>query len=115
MDLPAGLGLRLGIVAAALAAWFGTQKLLGRRPSPGAAPPDLLHRGTAPLHAALLARPRAAARVLAVSSALVDALGLFVVGAGLLGPSFRPLVALFAVFGLRQACQGSWSSASRRG
>jgi membrane-associated phospholipid phosphatase len=100
-----GIGIRLGTVAAALAAWFGTQRLLGRRPSPGEAAPDVLHRWSAPLHGALVARPRAADRLLVVSSAFVDALGLYVLGAGLLGPSFRPLVALFAVFSLRQVCQ----------
>jgi len=105
MEGAASVAVRFGIVAAALGVWYGTQKLLGKRPSSGEAPPDLLHRRTARLHAALVARPRGADRLLVVSSALVDALGLYVLAAGLLGPTFRPLVALFAVFSLRQLCQ----------
>ena len=106
MTLPPDLPWRGGIVALSLALWFGTQALLARRPVPaGGAPGDRLHDWTAPLHARLAAHPRAADRVLAASSLVVDLLGLFLLGAALLGPSFRPFLSLGLLFALRQVCQ----------
>lgn len=97
--------IRLAVVAGALLLWFWTQRLLGRRPPPEGTVGDRVHGWTAGLHARLLARPRAADATLAASSLLIDAVGLSLVAASLLGPTFRPFLALLVVFTLRQACQ----------
>jgi hypothetical protein len=104
----ADAGLRAGLVALGLGAWYGSQRLLGRRPAkPADRPADPVHRLTAGLHARLAARPRAADAVLIGSSALVDLFGLALVASALLGPSFRPFLALGMLFALRQACQAA--------
>jgi hypothetical protein len=106
VTFPPDLAWRGGIVAVSLVLWFGTQALLARRAFPASgAIRDRLHDWTAPLHARLVARPRAADGVLLVSSLVVDLLGLLLLGAGLLGPSFRPFLALALLFALRQVCQ----------
>lgn len=105
MTSAAESGLRAGVVVAALVLWFWTQKLLARRPDPGGSVGDRLHEWTAPLHRWLAARPLAADRTLAVSSALVDLFGLYLLGAAVLGPTIRPFLALAALFALRQVCQ----------
>lgn len=97
--------IRAAVVAGALLLWFWTQRLLGRRAPPAGAVGDRVHAWTAGLHARLLAHPRAADGTLIASSLLIDAIGLSLVGAALLGPTFRPFLALFVVFSLRQACQ----------
>lgn len=97
--------IRPAVVAAALLLWFWTQRLLGRRPAPEGSVGDRVHGWTAGLHARLLARPRAADATLVASSLLIDAVGLSLVAASLLGPTFRPFLALIVVFTLRQACQ----------
>jgi membrane-associated phospholipid phosphatase len=97
--------IRLAVVAGALLLWFWTQRLLGRRPAPAGAVGDRVHEWTAGLHARLLANPGAADGTLVASSLLIDAVGLSLVGAALLGPTFRPFLALLVVFSLRQACQ----------
>ncbi|HEY4588885.1 MAG TPA: phosphatase PAP2-related protein, partial [Thermoanaerobaculia bacterium] len=51
-------------------------------------------------------RPRAANALLIVTSALIDLLGLFLIGQAIFGPSARPFVGLLILFGLRQLCQG---------
>ena len=106
MTLPPDLLPRAGIVAGALVLWFGSQRLLARRADPaGGAPSDRLHAWTAPLHARLAANPRSADALLVATSVGVDLFGLFLVGSALLGPSFRPFLALAVLFALRQVCQ----------
>jgi len=97
--------IRAAIVAGALLLWFWTQRLLGRRPPPAGTVGDRVHAWTAGLHARLLAHPRAADGTLIASSLLIDVIGISLVAAALLGPTFRPFLALFVVFSLRQACQ----------
>jgi membrane-associated phospholipid phosphatase len=99
------VALRAGVAVAALGLWFWTQKLLGARKPPGGTRRDLLHGWTAPLHRRLEGSPRAADAVLIASSACVDLLGLWLLGSAILGPTFRPFVALGSLFALRQACQ----------
>jgi hypothetical protein len=41
-----------------------------------------------------------------VTSAIIDVLGLFLLGSAIFGPSFRPFLGLAIVFVLRQLCQG---------
>lgn len=101
---PMVLTARLTTVALALALWFQTQALIGsRRDEDGIV--DRLHRWSAPWNAALWARPRLANRILIGSTACIDAFGLFLIGAGMLGPTLRPFVALLILFGFRQLCQ----------
>jgi membrane-associated phospholipid phosphatase len=106
VSVDAVTGLRAVAVAAGLALWFGTQRLLtGRTPS-GEGIGDRMHQWTAPLHDRLAAKPHAADAVLIASSAGIDCFGLSLLGSALLGPTFRPFLSLFALFLLRQLCQG---------
>src|SRR5258705_306053 len=43
---------------------------------------------------------------LIASSAVIDLLGLFLLGAAIFGPTFRPFVGLLLLYALRQLCQG---------
>jgi hypothetical protein len=67
---------------------------------------DRLHDWSAPVHAWLVANPRAANATLIATSAFIDLFGLYLIGAAVFGSTFRPFVALLLVFGLRQTCQG---------
>jgi hypothetical protein len=106
-DLPAWptLGLRLLIIACALAAWFATQRLIGRRSAPAESMDDALHRLTAPANAWLHRQPRAADALLVASSLWIDVVTLFVLAKALLGPDFAPFWGLLGLFAARQACQ----------
>jgi hypothetical protein len=97
-------GLRAGIIVLALAGWFLSQSLIGSRRGDGAIG-DGIHDLTAPLHRYLTGHPRCANAILMLSSALIDALGLFLIAASIFGPSIRPFAALLALFMMRQACQ----------
>ena len=98
--------LRASLVAGSLVAWFWTQSLLGQRAAAEGKIGDTLLDLTAPLNRYLRERPRAANALLIVTSALIDLLGLFLVGQAIFGPSARPFVGLLILFGLRQLCQG---------
>ena len=98
--------LRALLVAAALAAWFWTQALIGRRAFPEGRIGDALLAWTAPLNRHFLEHPAQADRLLIATSALIDLLGLFLVGMAVFGPSLRPFIGLVLLFALRQLCQG---------
>lgn len=98
--------LRASLVAGSLVVWFWTQSLLGQRAAAEGRIGDTLLDLTAPLNRYLRERPRAANALLIVTSALIDLLGLFLVGQAIFGPSARPFVGLLILFGLRQLCQG---------
>jgi hypothetical protein len=98
-------GVRAVVTVLALGAWFGTQALIGARGFPAAGMGDAVHEWTAPLHGFLLEHARAADALLIVSSAFIDAFGVFLLAAGVFGRSIRPLLALLMLFGLRQLCQ----------
>jgi hypothetical protein len=99
-------GLRAAAIAGGLVLWFLTQRLLAARMPEGAGIGDRTHDWSAPLHAWLAARPRAADAVLIASSAAIDLLGVWLLGSALLGPSIRPFLSLFALYLARQVCQG---------
>ena len=113
---PAGVGnqhpprvpwwFRLLLVIAGLAAWFGTQALIGRRgfPEDGKIG-DLVLTWTAPVHAILLANPPWSRALLIVSSALIDALGIFLLVRSVFGPTIRPFLGLLLLLGMRQIMQ----------
>jgi hypothetical protein len=99
-------GLRAALIAGGLALWFLTQRLLaGRTPETGGIG-DRAHAWSAPLHALLAARPRAANAVLIASSAVIDLFGVWLLGSALLGPTIGPFLSLFFLYLLRQVCQG---------
>jgi hypothetical protein len=98
--------LRAALVVVGLAAWFATQSLIGARPDSGGRIGDALLDWTAPAHAWLVEHPGAADRLLIVSSAIIDLLGLLLLGRAIFGPSVRPFLALVILFALRQICQG---------
>ncbi len=97
--------LRLLVAGIVLALWFWTQSLIGARDAPASGIADALHNLTAGLNSYFSQNSRAANTVLVVSSALIDALGLFLVGRWLLGGSIRPFLGLFLLMALRQLMQ----------
>lgn len=105
MDVPQWL-LRTLLVSLSLVAWFWTQALIAKRAFPEDRIGDRLLDLTAPLNRFLHEHPRWANRVLIFTSALIDALGLFLVIFAIAGPSIRPFLGLLILFALRQACQG---------
>lgn len=105
VDSPLLCSLRICFVAGALGLWFWSQRAISRKAPAGNAIRDMMHEWTAPLHAWLEARPRAANGTLIVTSACIDLFGLFLLGSAILGPTLRPFLALILVFVLRQFCQ----------
>jgi hypothetical protein len=96
---------RLVLVILGLAAWFGTQKLIGQRAFPEHGIGDKLLEWSAPANDFLHEHPPWANGLLIVSSALIDALGIFLLTRSIFGPTIRPLLGLLLLFGLRQICQ----------
>jgi len=105
LRLPA-IGLRAGIITVALAAWFWTQSLIARKAAPKDGIGDVIHELTAPWNRCFSAHPRAANAALIISSGFIDTIGLFLIGAALLGSTFAPFLAILILFALRQLCQG---------
>jgi len=100
-----GLLLRFFVTGMVLALWFWTQSLIGARTVPLSGIGDALHNLTAGLNAYFAQDSRAANALLVVSSALIDALGLFLLGRWLSGGSVRPFLGLFLLMTLRQLMQ----------
>jgi hypothetical protein len=97
--------LSRGIVAAiGIAAWFGTQSLLASRGFP-AGIGDGLHILFNPLTEWLAHHELPANVLLIVTSAVIDGLGCYLLLSGVIGPTVRPLLGLFLLFGLRQLSQ----------
>jgi hypothetical protein len=94
--------LLTGIV---LALWFWTQSLIGARTAPAAGIGDALHSLTGGLNSYFAQNAGAANALLIVSSGLIDALGLFLLGRWLFGGSVRPFLGLFLLMTLRQLMQ----------
>jgi hypothetical protein len=96
---------RAVLMVVMLVAWFWSQALIGSRGFPAGAMGDAVHTWTAPLHDWLVTHEGAANVLLIVSSAFIDAFGVFLLGAGIFGRTVRPLLGLFMLFALRQVCQ----------
>src|SRR5690349_427927 len=103
---PATFALRLAVTLAALALWFWTQSLLGARPAQVNSIGDGLHQLTASANAWFHAHPHAANALLVASSALIDALALFLLLRWLFGTTVRPFLGLVLLMALRQSVQG---------
>jgi hypothetical protein len=100
-----GVLLRFLVAAIVLALWFWTQSLIGARTAPVSGIGDALHNLTAGFNAYFAQNTSAANTLLIVSSALVDALGLFLLGRWLFGGTIRPFLGLFLLMALRQLMQ----------
>lgn len=98
---------RVLLTALALGIWFWTQSLLAHRAPPTSSTGigDALHNLTAGLNAYFYNSPSAANALLIVSSALIDALGVFLLARWFFGPSVRPFLGLVVLLGLRQIMQ----------
>lgn len=96
---------RLAVTGIVLALWFWTQSLIGARTPPASGIGDGLHNLTAGLNSYFGQNARAANALLIVSSALIDGLGLFLLGRWLWGGSVRPFLGLFLLMALRQVMQ----------
>ena len=99
-------GARLLLVVAGLAAWFYTQSLIGQRSLTNGRIGDGILEATSEIHAFLLVNGPWRNGLLVASSAVIDLLGIFLLGNAILGRSFRPFLGLLMLFGLRQLCQG---------
>jgi hypothetical protein len=96
---------RLLVTGIVLALWFWTQSLIGARVAPASGIGDGLHNLTTGLNSYFAQNIRAANALLIVSSALIDALGLFLLARWLFGGSVRPFLGLFLLMALRQVMQ----------
>jgi len=96
---------RLLVTGIVLTLWFWTQSLIGARVAPASGIGDGLHNLTAGLNSYFAQNLRAANALLILSSALIDALGLFLLGQWLFGGSVRPFLGLFLLMALRQVMQ----------
>ena len=99
------LALRILVTIAALAVWFWTQALLGARTAPSAPIGDGLHKLTASLNAYFQSAPGAANALLIVSSALIDAIAIFLLGSWIFAGRLRPFLGLGILLVTRQMVQ----------
>lgn len=97
--------LRMAVVAAALVAWFWSQKLIAAKSGGGQGIVDGVHRLTRGLHGYFSGNAKAADQALIVSSLFIDIMGLSLIAMALFGPSFSPFLGILIVFGLRQVSQ----------
>lgn len=105
MNLLTHYGVRVGFVALALVVWFWSQRLIASKAPVNNGVGDRIHDWSASLHAWLLSHTRATDLTLIITSALVDAFGVFLLASAIFGPSVQPFIAIFIVFALRQICQ----------
>jgi hypothetical protein len=99
------LALRVLLTAIVLAIWFWTQSLIGAKTAPATGVGDLLHSATANWNAYFARTPAAANFLLISSSAIIDALGLFLLARWLFGGTIRPFFGLLVLMALRQVMQ----------
>ena len=100
-----GILLRFVVAAIVLGLWFWTQSLLGARIAPPNGIGDAVHNWTAGLNSYFSQNLGAANALLILSSALIDALGLFLLARWLFGGTVRPFLGLFLLIALRQLMQ----------
>jgi membrane-associated phospholipid phosphatase len=96
--------LRVAATIAALGLWFWTQALIGSR-APSAGIDDGLHNLFAGLNSYLGQHASTADALLIASSALIDALGLFLLAEWIFAGRVRPFLGLILLLGLRQVVQ----------
>lgn len=108
-------GVRAGLVVLGLAGWFWTQRLIARRRWPQSGLSDAVHEWTEPVNRFLRGHPGWTDTLLIATSAVIDALGLFLLGSAIVGPTIRPFLGLFILYVLRQVCQGLCALPEPRG
>ena len=99
------VAVRIVITVIALLVWFWTQSMIGGRKFGSAGIGDGLHTWLAPLNSYLSGHVRTANLLLIASSAIIDLLGIFLLGSWILGRSLRPFLGLVILLGLRQVMQ----------
>ena len=97
--------LRLMVTGIVLALWFCSQSLIGSRTAPASGIGDAVHNLTAGLNSYFSQNPGAANALLVVSSAFIDALGLFLLARWFVERSVRPFLGLVLLLALRQIMQ----------
>ena len=97
--------IRLLFVAVALGLWFWTQNLIGEQHHETGSIGDTVHRVLAVPNLYLQTHRSAASTLLIVSSAVIDALGIFLLLRSVWGSTLRPFLSLLLLFGMRQICQ----------
>ena len=100
--------LRAGLVAVGLAAWFGTQAMIGARQVPTGTLPietDRILQLLTPMHDYLWTHIAPRNTLLILSSAFIDILAVFILVRAIFGPTLRPFLGLLLLFGLRQIFQ----------
>ena len=105
MKLAGSVGGRIAVTGLGLVVWFWTQSLIGARPLPASGFGDGLFVLTASLNLYLREHATVANALLVVSSAVIDSMGLLLIGKWLIQASPRPFVNLVLVLGLRQVMQ----------
>src|SRR6266571_5151120 len=93
--------LRLMVIGIVLALWFWSQALIGSRTAPASGIGDAVHNLTAGLNSYFSQNPGAANALLVVSSALIDALGVFLLARWFVERSVRPFLEAATVLILR--------------
>lgn len=99
------IAVRVGFVGVALVAWFWSQRLISAKAPVNHGVGDRLHDWSAPVHAWLLANPRATNLTLILTSALIDVFGIYLLASAVFGPTVQPFLAILIVFAMRQICQ----------
>ncbi len=97
--------IRVAFVLCGLVAWFWTQSLIGARELQAGAIGDTVHEWLSAPNLYLHTHPSAANALLILSSAVIDAVGLFLLWRSIVGPTVRPFIGLLLLFAMRQACQ----------
>jgi hypothetical protein len=99
------IGVRAGVVAGSLVAWFWTQSLIARKSAPKEGIGDAVHDLTTRWNRYFATHDRAANAALIISSIFIDLFGLSLIGVAIFGSTFAPFLAILILFGLRQFCQ----------
>jgi hypothetical protein len=102
---PATWWVRALFVLMGVAVWFWTQSLIGSRTFPPGAIGDGVHSLLGGLNNYFLANETAANVLLIVSSAIIDALAIYLLGSSIFGRTVRPFLGLVFLLGMRQICQ----------
>lgn len=102
---PQTLILRVVVTGIVLTLWFWSQSLIGARPAPPCGIGDVIHSLTASINSYLFTHTAAANLLLIASSAIVDLLGIFLLGSWLFGGTIRPFIGLVLLMTLRQLAQ----------
>lgn len=97
--------IRAVFVVLGLIIWFWTQSLIGKRAFPSDGIGDGMHQLLAPVHQYLVQNTGAANALLIGSSAVIDAMGIFLLFGSVFGKSVRPFIGLVIVLSMRQICQ----------